>query len=1074
MGLTELALKNKLSTYLLVALMCVFGVLSYISAEKAEDPGYTVKTAIITTKWPGATPEQVANIVSKKIEQEVRTLDSLDYVYSKNTPGESNIYVNLKAKYWDTFEPFQELINKVNSFAVLPPDASKPIINIYFGNVYGTVVTINSSTVPEDKLYEYSEELKKELFFNVKEIAEVKIYGRQNDTIFIEIDNDKLVESGITLSDISKTLQEANLLTDGGTIQYNNDRIIVNPSGTFKTIDQIGDIVFHGKNQKGRGSTNERVYLKEIAEIRRGFEEPTKLATYAQDEKAIVLSIALSKGQNILKLRDGVQKVTEEFKNKLPLGVDIGFTYNQGNLVQDKIASFISSLFQAIIIIVIVCYLFLGIKTALIVASLTPTSIAATFIVMSIMGYGINQMTLAGLIIALGMLVDTAVVMTENITVLCQRGMTKREACIKSAKDLALPLFTGAATTMAAMLPIIVNRETMGQYVGPMAIVVIISLLVSWGINQTFVPMLSDDFLDPNDAKIVDFDKDQMYIKYRKALIFGVKNKKTMLIASGATFILGVFLFGFINKAFLPDSNNPTMGTSIRLPKGTSIETTKSVVEDLNKYMKENLYVGKIKPADPSILDYILTGGTTKVYEKDGVLAWTSYVGSGGPKFVLGYTPEVTLPEYAYVLTTVTDYTMIPEFSSKINKYLQTKHPGIMVTSKVLQNGTIYEYDLSYIFSSSNKELLADIKEEVMAKIRTIDSVRLVDEISGKPVPEIFVDIDYNKAQLAGISTKEIADAIKFSLKEYKATIFYDFDAPPESTMVPVKITGTKELKDKVPLLGSIVLQNDKGEKIPLQQVAKLDVRYEPKFVYKRNMEDAILINAGLNLGHTATDINKLIEPWIQQRMKEEWADKGVKFEYNDLLKSSTENKAGVLKPVPLAMLVVGLIVIVQFNSLKKGLIIMSTIPLTVLGCAVGLLVTGLDFGFMAMVGVISLAGVIVNQAIIMLDTFQVLEEKYNGDVRNAIILGSQDRLRPIMLTTYTTLIGLLPLYFFGGPLFESLAAVIIMGLTFGTVLTLLVIPSFYAIVFKIDFKDYEYRGFDVLVDDEKDKLEEK
>lgn len=1059
MSLTELALKNKLSTYLLVALMCVFGVMSYLSAEKAEDPGYTVKTAIITTKWPGATAEQVAELVSKKIEQEVSTLDSLDYVYSKNTPGESNVYVNLKAKYWETFEPFQELMNKVSSFVVLPPDASKPIINVYFGNIYGTVLTIQSDTVSPEKLYEYSEDLKKELFFNVPEIAEVKIYGRQNEMIYIDIDNDKLIESGITITEITKNLQEANLLTEGGTIQYMNDRIIVNPSGTFKNIDQIGDVVFHNEGKQGR------VYLKELATIRKGYEKPTKLVTYSQDKHAIVLGIALSKGSNIIKLREGVEKTVENYKNKLPLGIDISFAYNQGSLVQDKISGFISSLLQAIIIIVAVMLVFLGMKTGLIIASLTLTSIAATFIVMSIMDYGINKMTLAGLIIALGMLVDTAVVMSENITVLCQKGMEKRAACIKSANDLAIPLFTGALTTCAAMIPIIVNKETMGQYVGPMAMVVIIALMVSWGINQTFIPLVCYDFLDPNESKVIDYEKDSMYIKYRSALLFAVKNKKIMVMASIGTFVLGAFLFTFINKNFLPDSDNPTMATYIRMPKGTSIETTEQLVKELNKYIKENHFVGDVKPAPPTILDYILTGGITKVYEKDGVLGWVSYVGAGGPKFTLGYTPEVTLPEYAFILTKVTDYKLIPKYASYINTFLQEKYPSVTVSTKGLQTGPVFEWDMSYVLSSKDKLVLENVKEEIMTKFRSVEGVRVVNESAGNKVPEIVIDIDYNKAQLAGLSTRQIADALKYSLKGYNATLFYDFNAPPESTMIPITISGTKDYKDKLQLLGSIILQNENGQKIPLQQVAKLSLNYEKSFVYKRNMENAILINVGTDIGYTGTDVNNIIKPWIEERIKNSWEPQGVKFELNDVLRTSSDNKKGVMGATPIAMLVVALIVIVQFNSIKKGMIIMATIPLTILGCAIGLLVTGLDFGFMPLVGIISLAGVIVNQAIIMLDTFQVLEITLNGDIKNAMIIGSQDRLRPILLTTYTTLIGLFPLYLFGGPLFEGLAAVLIMGLTFGTALTLLVIPSLYSIVYKVDFSTYEYKGTAVLED---------
>lgn len=1049
MSITELALKNKLSTYLLIGLMCVFGILAYNKAEKAEDPGFTVKTAVITTFWPGATADQVANLVSKKIEQEVRTMPSLDSVTSKNIAGQSNVYVNLKASYWDTFEPFQELINKINNFVVLPPDARKPIINLYFGDVFGTVISVHSETIPLDELYSYSEQLKNEIFYNAKEVSSIRIFGRQTEIIKIQIDNDRLIESGISLTQITRSLQEANLLEAGGSIQYHGNRITINPSGTFRDIDQIGDIVLRDAAQTGR------VRLREIAKIEKGFDSPSSFKSFSQGEESIILAIALRKGDNILSLRDNVEKTIGEFRNRLPIGADISITYNQGNLVQEKIASFVASLLQAIIVIIVICYLFLGFRTSIIVASLTPTSIAGTFIVMGIMGYGINQMTLAGLIIALGMLVDTAVVMTDNIAVLCQKGMKKQEACIKAAKDLGLPLFAGAATTMAAMLPILLNRENMGEYVGPMAVVVIISLIVSWLINQILTPVLSDDFLDATAIKEVDLENDPMYIKYRNILIWSLKNPKKILIISIGSFFFGLMLLGFVNKNFLPDSNNPTMGTSIRMPKGTSIERSEEIVRDLGKFIKEELYVGDLQPKRPSILDVILTGGTTKNYDKEGILGWTSFVGGGGPRFVLGYTPEIPLPEYSYILSRVTDYNKIPEYAGKINRYLQENYPGIEVTSRILQTGSVFEYDISYVFKANNKEVLEDIKEEVFKKLRSIPEVRVVTDIAGNKVPEIIIDIDYNRAQIADVTTRNIADAIRFTLGEHIGSIFYDFDAPPDSAMQPIKIMGTRDLTNNLYLINSLVLQNSRGEKVPLNQVASLQVKFDYSMVYKEDMQDAILINAGIQTGLTSADVNSQIAPWIEKRMKEEWEGRGVRFDYSGLLRSSQNNSAGVAANLPIALLIVMLIVILQFNSIKKGLIIMSSIPLTILGVAIGLLITRLDFGFMALVGMISLAGVIVNQAIVLLDTFQNLEKDMT--MSDAIVIGCQERLRPISLTTYTTLIGLLPLYLFGGPLFESLAIVVMVGLAFGTALTLLFIPVVYSLVFKVEYKNYQY-----------------
>ncbi|MGL5577494.1 MAG: efflux RND transporter permease subunit, partial [Fusobacteriaceae bacterium] len=484
MSITSLAIKNRVSTYLFVLLLCFFGVFAYLSSEKAEDPGYTIKTAVITTSWPGATAQQMAELVSKQIQDEVRSMESLDFVESKNLPGQSNVYVNLKAKYWNPDPEWTQLRNKIE-FVIpkLPQGVQKPVINTYFGDVYGTVAALSSNDLTYDELYAQAEELKNLLLFKVPEIGQIQITGVQQDVIYIRIDNDKMATMGISLNQIVQGLQSANVILRNASILDAENRITVNPSGAFTSIEDIGKVVLAGK------STDQRIYLQEIAQIEKGYIDPPSLLTYNGENKSIVLAMSLSSGQNILKLGEGVKKVLNEYRKKLPLGTDLTLVYNQSSIVDDKIAGFLSSLIQAIIIIVAIMFGFLGIKSGLIVASLTPTTIAVTLIGLYIFGYGINQMTLAGLIIALGMLVDNAVVMAENIMVLSQKGMNKMDACLESAKALAIPLFTGSMTTAAAFLPVITNQESMGEYVGPMAIVVFIALTASWALNQTFIPL---------------------------------------------------------------------------------------------------------------------------------------------------------------------------------------------------------------------------------------------------------------------------------------------------------------------------------------------------------------------------------------------------------------------------------------------------------------------------------------------------------------------------------------------------------------------------------------------------------
>ncbi len=1053
MSMTSLAIKNRVSTYLIVFLVCIFGIAAYMSSEKAEDPGYTIKTAVITTNWPGATATEMANLVSKKIENEVRNMDSLNYVDSKNLPGQSNVFVNLKQKYWDPKDQWIELRNKITTFVTpqLPPGVQAPIINTYFGDVYGTVLSLSSKDLSYDNLYKQADKLKDELLFSVPEIGKIEIFGTQQDVIYININNDKMAEIGITLEQISSTLQQANMVVRGGTLENKGNRIVVNPSGTFNNIESIKKIVLSG------GKFNQRIYLGEIASVEKGYINPASLLTFNKDTKSIVLALALTSGENILELKTKTEKVIKSFKESLPLGTDVSFVYNQGNFVNNKIGSFLSSLAQALVSIVAIMLLFLGLKTGLIVASLTPVSIAATLIGLKVFGYGINQMTLAGLIIALGMLVDNAVVMSENIMVLCQQGMKKKDACIESAKDLAIPLFTGSLTTCVAMLPIIGNRASMGQYVGPMAIVVFLALGASWVINQTFIPLISLDYLDPKATKVVNYNTDKLYFYYRKMLIWLLKNIKTSMAITIGSLVLGIGLFKFIPSEFMPVSDTPVMSSYIRLPKGASIEATNIIVADISDYIKKKYYVGNINPLPPTIMDYFLTGGTSKIYEKDGILDWNSYVGAGGPRYTLGYAPEAPQSEFAYMLFSVTNYKLIPAYSQDIDKYIQDKYPNVTIMTKPLQTGSSSELDLSYQLISQDTKVLNESVDELENYLKSLDAIGIVKNNWGNYVPQISVDIDYNKASLAGLTSQEVANAIQFSLQGFNATLFYDFQAPPINTIIPIKVKGTVDYKDQLTALKSIQISNSKGESVSLQQVANLNIEYIPTFVYKRNSISTIEVQASVIEGNSITDTNVIIEKWIENKMQTDWKDKGISFEISGTMQTSQENSAGLAAGVPIALLIMAVIVMMQFNSIKKGLIIMTTIPLALLGCSLGLLITRLSFGFMAIVGVISLAGVVLNHTIVLIDKITIEEDIIKRDPCNAIVIGCQTRLRPILLTVLTTLAGLLPLYFFGGPLFAQLAAVMIFGLALDASLCLGLIPVIYTVVFKVDFKDYEY-----------------
>lgn len=1050
MKLTELAIKNKVTTYFLIVILLIGGYLSYKKSEKAQDPGFTIKVALITTNWPGATAKQMADLVSKRIADQVQNMDSLWYVNSSNIDGQSNVFVNIKAEYKDIQPVWTELRNRINTFVVpnLPQGVQPPQINTFYGDIYGTLLAIGGEDFSYEELYETAYQLKEILLFNVPQIGSIDISGIQNETIYIDIDNKLLSQTGLTLENIINTLNSSNVIIKGGNIVIEQNRLKVTPSGNFKDIDDIKDTIITSPN----GDSS--IYLSEVANVYKGYQDPSTYSIDFNGNNSLVLGISLGSGQDVLLMGKGIQETLKSFKSTLPTGLEVGEIYYLPDLVQTNVTAFIVNLFQAVTTIILVMLVFLGLRSGLIVAALTPTSIAFTLIGLFWFDYGINQITLAGLIIALGMLVDNAVVMSENITVLLEEGKSRMEACLESSKTLAIPLFVSSLTTIMAFSPIILNKQNMGEYVGPLTIVVMLALMSSWLINQTFIPLLCYDFIKLKPGEKQNLNS-KPYVLYRETLIKVLKYKKITIVLTALSFVFGLWLLGLSPSNFMPASVDPVMSTYITLPKGTDIEHTRAVVKDLNKFIEKNYSTGPQNPLPPGIWDYLTTGGTTKTYKKAGVLSWGSFVGGGAPRFSTGYSPQTQLPEYAYIMYNLTDYRLIPKLSQEINEYLLNKYPDIDVVSKGLGSGVSLAKDLGYVFASRDTALLKKVAEEVKIKLSSLDGTYAVSDDWGIEVPKIFIEIDTEKAQMAGFTNDTIGTYLQYVLQGYNASVYRNFDAPPQSTIIPIVIRGTDQYKDDLNSIQSIEIVNSRGEAVPLKQIAKISLEYYDSLVATRNMAYSIEIDAAVKDSTTPLEVNKKFMPWLNEKLKEWGPD--VKYYSSGIMQTSDENQEALFAQVPIAILGMFFLVVAQFNSMRKGLTIMLVIPLSILGIAIGLLLTKSDLGFMAMIGIIALAGVVLNHAIILVDKMTIEKDVLNRTDQDSVVFGCQSRLRPIFLTVATTLVGLLPLYFFGGPLFQPVAVVLIFGLVTDTFLALGVIPVIYSLFYKIDFTGYTY-----------------
>jgi len=1051
MMLTELSIKNHMTTIILYILVVVGGYMAYTNMEKAEDPGFTVKTATITTYWPGATAEQMERLVSDKIAETLQEMEEIDFIEAKNRDGISTVYFNAEAIYWgDQLRPIWEKLRKkvyIEAAPQLPEDVIGPFVNDEFGDVYGTVVAVTGEDYNYTELYNEADKLREILLMRVPQIGKVVVYGAQAERIFVEYNNSRLAEMKISVKDVADALSTRNIIVAGGNILDQTNRMTVFPTGNFTTVEEIGKTVI---NVPGNDDV---VYLEDIATVKKGYIDPATYKAQFNGKPSIMLAASLKAGEDNIKLGTNVKEILNTYQEKAPMGLDYNIVAFQPDIVENKVLSFISNLAQAIFTVLAVMFIFLGLRTGLIVASLVPTAIAMALIMLPKMGYGLNQMTLAGLIIALGMLVDNAIVMSESIMVSMESGKGKLEACLESAESLKIPLLISSLTTMAAFAPIMLVEETMGEYVGPLSIVVIITLFASWLVAMTLVPMLCHRYL------VVEQQEENFETKgykiYRGLLVKLLKFKKMGLIGVAGMLIIGIGLLGLTKKQFMPDSDKPMMYTIMRLPIGTALETTEDMVEDLNGYIKEKYKVSdELLPT--GIVDKLLTGGTTKKYNDEGIISWGAFIGGGAPKYTLIYSPEAPAPEYAYMIYNTTNYRLIPEIADDIDNYLASRYPDLEVFSNILSTGNSAEKNIEYRISGTDMDQLKIHVEEVKAKLASVKGSANVSDNWNQEVRQVIVDVDQDRVRKAGLTSEEVALSLQSILTGIQATTFRNPSAPPINSLVPITLRTTSEFRDDITALETTRIYSARtGETVPLKQIADIRLDWAPGFVYTRDRIFTMNVSSTLTDDVTSAEIDAVMVPWIEEKMKE-W---GPEFTWSlgGENESSNDNSESLVSKLPIAALLIVLLLVAQFNSIKKPIVILSSIPLGIIGVSVGLLVSGEKFGFMPLVALVSLAGVVINNAIVLLDSIDIQLTEFGRTPQAAVIEACQRRMRPILLTTITTLCGLLPLWFFGGTLFAPLAVALIFGLIFGTTLTLGVVPLFYAVLFGVSYKDYKY-----------------
>ena len=1021
MNITAFALKNNRTTIVLMLVILLAGFQSYLNMPRAYDPGFIIRAAQVVTYFPGASPERVEQLVTDKIEKVVQEIPELDFVTSESRTGVSIILVNIKESYKNMRPIWDNLRRKIDDTkSELPDGIIGPVVNDEFGDVFGIVLTLTGEGYSYAEMKDIADDTRDQ-FLYLEDVAKVEILGAQEERIFVEYNNAQLSKLSLSPVQLLQMLSGRNIIIPGGSIKIGNERIELEPSGNFRSVEEVAKTVIT------LPGSNEVLYLKDIAEIKRGYVDPAVTMVHSSGSKALGLGISMREGGNNIELGVKVKETLSRIKNSYPYGIEFEIINFSPKEVADKVDGFASNLVQAILIVAAVMLVSLGLRVGLIVAFLIPASMVMAMLFMSIFNIGLDQISLAALIIALGMLVDNGIVMTESIMIAMASGKKPLVAAVDSANELRVPLLTSSLTTAAAFLPIFLAESNVGEFTASLFKVVTITLLCSWIISLTVIPLLCVTFLKVK-QQAVDYDS-RFYNGYRRFLTLLLRFRISTLVFTVLLFASAIFGLKYVPNIFFPPSDRLYFTVELTLPLGTAIETTEAVTNRFEDFIGDELVVDSVDDEGAG---------------QQGITSWISYIGFGGTRFVLTHNPEPPASNYALLVLNVTSSEIIDELIERLNHYAFEKFPDVLIKSQRISSAAPVKNPVEVRLYGSDTDTLFDIMEDVKKEMANVEGLHSITDDWGQRIKKLVVEINQQRALRAGVTNEDIAISLQSGLSGLELTQYREDDK-----VIPVIFRSVEADRQDIRKLQSLTIYSQtKGTAIPLTQVADIDVVWEPAKILRRDRLKTITVGGQLKPGFIAAESSNAINAWLEQEASH-WPF-GYRYELGGDAESSQKGNQSIADKLPIAASIIMFLLVAQFNSIRKSIIILTAIPLGIIGVTAGLLVGKSFFGFMTLLGIIALAGIVINNAIVLLERIQLEIDEQGLPPHEAIISAAQKRFRPILLTTATTVLGLIPLYLGGGEMWEPMAIAIMGGLMFSTLLTLGVVPVLYALFFRV------------------------
>lgn len=1007
MNIASFAIKKKTVTLFLTVLIVLGGLWAYGRLGKLEDPEFTIKTAVVITAYPGATPLEVEEEVTDAIETAVQQLGQVKRVRSISQEGMSTVYVDIKDTFTarDLPQIWDELRRKVtDGQRNLPPGAGPSLVNDDYGAVYGVYFALTGEAYTMEELRRTADFLRKELLL-VEGVARVEIGGIQREAVFVEIARATLSQLGIPLSQIVQSLQAQNLVVTTGKVDVGTERLRIDPTGAFTSVDQIGGLLL-------RGSTGNLIRLSDVATISREAMTPPQSLMRFDGKPALGLGVANVAGGNVVVMGKAVKSRLAELEAQVPLGMDLGLIYYQADTVQEAINNFVVNLIEAVAIVIALLLVFMGLRSGLLIGAVLLLTILATFVAMKIMAIDLQSISLGALIIALGMLVDNAIVVADGMLVRIESGEEREKAAAEVVSQAQLPLLGATFIAILAFAPIGLSPDSTGEFCRTLFLVVGISLFLSWILAVTVTPLLGVMTLRASPGKE---GKDpyggRLYSLYRSALTFCLRRRLLTVAVTAGLLTLALIGFGHVPQAFFPDASSPQFTMDFWWPQGTRIEETSAQIEAVEDFLQE-------RPETESV---------------------STFIGQGALRFVLNYTPGDPGSNYAQIVVKAKDAHFTPDLMAAAREFATRNLPEVEPRIKAFAKGTSSGAKIQTRFVGSDSDVLHRLGEEVrdlmIADGRTIN-IRNDWENRVKVLRPL---IDEARARQAGLSRPDIAQALELAFGGSRAGLYREGDR-----LIPIIGRFPADERDDIEALPDTPIWSPLlGRYIALSQVmGQLATVAEDPIIRRRNRMKTLTVECDPSDG----DANALLER-LRPHVEAIPLPTGYRMEWGGEYESSRDAQKGLMGMIPLGFLAIVIILVVLFNGLRETALILLCLPLSLIGMTAGLLLMGEPFSFMALLGFLSLAGMLIKNAIVLLDQFNL--EIGQGKPRlQAVIDSSVSRTRPVLMAALTTVLGMIPLYF--DDLFASMAVTIMFGLTFATVLTLIVVPVLYVLFFRI------------------------